>query len=73
MDDKEYRCNNLLREIELKDIHIASIENMLKRKEEEIDKLKDTQKLLYTYSCGEDNAEYVKKCLFNNLLRIREV
>jgi len=39
-------------------MHIGSIENILRRKDEEIEKLKDAQKLLYTYSCGEEN-EYV--------------
>ena len=39
-------------------MHIGSMENILKRKDEEVEKLKDAQKLLYTYSQGDDN-EYV--------------
>jgi len=35
-------------------MHISSIESMLKRKDEEIDKLKDNQRMLYTYSCNEE-------------------
>lgn len=41
-------------------MHIASIENILKRKEEENEKLINAQKLLYTYSVAEDNNEVMR-------------
>jgi hypothetical protein len=38
-DEKDYKLNHYLRDLELKNIHIESIENILKRKDEEIEKL----------------------------------
>ncbi len=46
IDDKENKYNNALRENELKNIHIDSIENILKRKDEEIARLNE---ILFIY------------------------
>ena len=45
LDQKDYKFNNLLRELELKEMRIESLENCIKRKEEEIETVKQNQKL----------------------------
>ena len=78
LDQKEYKYNNLLRELELKEIQIASLENLIKRKEEEIEKVNQNQKLYINSSSKTNNfqnnnerkedyenkneANYEKKC-----------
>jgi len=44
-EEKEYKYITILRELEIKDMHIQSMESLLSRKEEEIEKLKETQRL----------------------------
>jgi hypothetical protein len=50
MEQKDYKYNTLLRELELKEMHIVSFENLLKRKEEEIEKMRENQKLYLSTS-----------------------
>jgi hypothetical protein len=50
IEQKDYKYNSLLRELELKEMHIASFENLLKRKEEEIEKIRENQKLYLSTS-----------------------
>lgn len=45
VEEKEYKYNNILRELEIKDMHIQSIESLLNRKEDEIEKLKESKRL----------------------------
>jgi hypothetical protein len=60
VEDKEYKYNTLLREIEVKDMHIGQLETMLKRKDDELDNLRQTNSKILggrTYSGGlSDNA-----------------
>lgn len=44
-DEKDLKYSNILRELEIKDTTIFSLESMLIRKDEEIHKLKDSHKL----------------------------
>jgi hypothetical protein len=41
-DDKEYKYNNVLRELEVKIMHIDQLESMLKRKDDELEHLRQT-------------------------------
>ncbi len=54
-DEREYKYNHLLRDIELKNIHIESIENLLKRKDDEIEKLINEIMNLQKSGNNEDN------------------
>jgi hypothetical protein len=62
MDDRDYKYNNLLREIELKEMHITSLENQLKRKEDEIMSLKESKRMiLNSQQHNMNNIEQMKK------------
>ncbi len=50
VEEKEYKYNNLLREIELRDIHIHTLEGMLSRKEDEIERIKEVQSKMKSFS-----------------------
>jgi hypothetical protein len=57
-DEKDYKYNTLLRELEIKDMHIQSMESILYRKDEEIEKLKDTQRLFMNNYSKEQSQTY---------------
>lgn len=74
-EEKEYKYNTTLRELEIKDMHIQSIESILSRKEEELEKLKETQRLfmnnyskeqsqIYDYN---NNLNYQNQDNYNNI------
>lgn len=55
VEEKEYKFNNILRELEIKDMHIQSIESLLNRKEDEIEKLKETKRLFLNNQIKDQN------------------
>lgn len=60
MDEKEYKHNQLLRDLELKSLHIESIENMLRRKDQEIENLKSELVMLSKLSINQNEAKNIE-------------
>jgi hypothetical protein len=61
-DEKETKYNHLLREVELRDMQIASLENLIKRKEENIENLQ----IELDQSTQEINMNHYNKNNVNN-------
>lgn len=55
IEQKDYKFNQILRELELKEVNITYLESLMKRKEEEIENLKHNQKLYLNTSSKNNN------------------
>lgn len=56
-DEKDFKYCNILRELEIKDTTISSLESMLIRKDQEISRLKESHRLF----TGKDYNNYLEK------------
>ena len=65
IEQKDYKFNQILRELELKEVNITYLESLMKRKEEEIENLKHNQKLYLNTSSKNNNLNTDIKIDYN--------